>query len=392
MAHGACPTDPPDSTFDLDYAAPGSVFLDPTNPSNTGSGNLLMIYEGTNGCIGTNPSAFYSTIGIATSGDFGHTWPTYRANFTPLPAFNQSQGPMAPLGAWGRDVCWGNFCSSIDLLQPPSQYGRYAVSGAATTVTEAIQESTSGQTRNTGDSEPSAFVDDLQPGSPTYVYVPHTYNPGPFAKDSPLYPGVDFDLSISRIRLNGGSARAQATHWYQGQFNEPGLGADSGIGGHESSIFANLDTTLEKYQHCLAPSQHRSAASISFSEATAQYVLTFVCTSPTEPLTEHTYQSGTSTGGAWFYSTIDADAYDLSHQEQWSVPSQMTNSWSPFDDPTSSGCKQYLDGWYPSLMSIGAKPGFLTSEGYVFYLKGCTGSGTSGGRKYSSRAFTIHLN
>ncbi|MGZ3708291.1 MAG: hypothetical protein ACXVBC_05235, partial [Bdellovibrionota bacterium] len=60
----------------------------------------------------------------------------------------------------------------------------------------------------------------------------------------------------------------------------------------ESPIFPNLDTTLEKYRHCLAPSQARSAASISYSETTNEYLLTFVCISPTEPRPETTYQIG----------------------------------------------------------------------------------------------------
>jgi hypothetical protein len=56
VAQGKCP--PPnastglqDATFDLAYAAPGSVFRDPTSESR----RLLMIYEGTNTCIGSRP-------------------------------------------------------------------------------------------------------------------------------------------------------------------------------------------------------------------------------------------------------------------------------------------------------------------------------------------------
>ena len=79
-----------DSTFDLTYAAPGSIVVDPTSPA----GNLLMVYEGTNTCFGiaggsNNGNNFYSSVGIATSQDYGHTWPTYRGNsafsFVPLP-------------------------------------------------------------------------------------------------------------------------------------------------------------------------------------------------------------------------------------------------------------------------------------------------------------------
>jgi hypothetical protein len=71
VAQGKCP--PPnadtglqDATFDLAYAAPGSVLKDPTSES----GRLLMIYEGTNTCIGSpggkNPgTGAYETIGVA---------------------------------------------------------------------------------------------------------------------------------------------------------------------------------------------------------------------------------------------------------------------------------------------------------------------------------------
>ena len=46
-----------DPTFDLSYAAGGSVVIDATQPP----GNLLLAYEGTNTCVGittaTNPSS-----------------------------------------------------------------------------------------------------------------------------------------------------------------------------------------------------------------------------------------------------------------------------------------------------------------------------------------------
>jgi len=296
MAHANCPTTGPDPTFDLNYAAPASAFVDPTNSSDYGGGNLILVYEGTNRCIGITGTSnqgnnFYSTIGIATSKDLGYTWPTYRANFTALPGINATLGPNAPYGAWGSNVCWGNFCPGISFLRPPPQYGRYAISGPVTTVEEAIASSSNGLAQNTGDSEPATFVDDVHDGRPTYAYAVHTYNPGPFAGDSGLYPhfpSVQFDLSISRFALNGGISRIQATHWYQGQFTEPGLGSDGG--GHESLIFPHLDETLAMYQHCLSPSESRSSASLSYSDTTHEYVLFFVCLSPTEPQPETTYQ------------------------------------------------------------------------------------------------------
>jgi len=42
-------------------------------------------------------------------------------------------------------------------------------------------------------------------------------------------------------------------------------------------------------------------------------------------------------------------------------------------------------------MSLNHKPGHLTTSGYVFYMKGCTGGGaTPGGRQFSTRAFIIN--
>jgi hypothetical protein len=400
MSHLNCPpstgNDWPDATFDLNYAAPASAFVDPTNPFDQGGGNLVLVYEGTHRCIGLSGASnagnnFFSTIGVATSKDFGYTWPTYRANFTPLPGINPTTGPNAPLGAWGNQVCWGNFCPSINLLQPPAQYGRYAISGPVETIADAFTDSTTiaanGLAGNAGDSEPAAFVDDVHGSWPPYVYVVHTYNPGPFSADSPLYQNfsnVGFDLSVSRFALNGGTARMQATHWFGKKFLEAGLPGPSG-GGHQDPIFPSLHES--DYQNCLAPSQTRSAASISYSDSTHEYVLFFVCLSPTEPAPGSTYVSGDTKGGAWFYSTIDADLYDLSSEDQWSLPTEVVNSWSPFIP--NGGCGKDFNGWYPSLMSLGARPGHLGTSGFIFYMDGCTDKETTGGRIYSSRAFTI---
>jgi hypothetical protein len=74
-----------------------------------------------------------------------------------------------------------------------------------------------------------------------------------------------------------------------------------------------------------------------------------------------------------------------------STTSDLANSWSNFSSspPGSGGCIQNFNGWYPSLMSMGARPGHLSTQGYVFYMNGCTGKETTGGRAYSSRSFTI---
>ncbi len=100
-----------DQTFDLNYAAGGSVVKDST----AGNGTLLMIYEGSNDCIG-NPGGpktgdGYLSLAIATSLDYGKTWPTYRG--FGLPGVNDNQLPNAPMGALGVDVCMGNDCSLL---------------------------------------------------------------------------------------------------------------------------------------------------------------------------------------------------------------------------------------------------------------------------------------
>ncbi len=398
MAHNLCPTTAPDPTFDLNYAAPGTVIVDPTNPGIWGSENLIMVYEGTNRCIGISTANngknnFYSTIGIATSSDFGLSWPVYRANYAELPLINQTEGPDAPAGAWGDNVCTGAYCASVHGFQFPPQYGRYAVSGPVVTVQQAMNQLSNGLAGNVGDSEPAAFVDDLH-GLPVYAYVVHTYlpgpTPGPFAADSPLYlefPEVASDLSVSQIELNGGTERLKAKKWYNGSFSALGLGEDGG--GQESPVFTNIAATTEQYNHCLAPNQARSSGSISYSMATHEFILFFVCLSPTDPVHEKGYPSGNPGGGAWFYATIDADQYDLSHQEQWSTPSEVINSWSIFAQ--NGGCVKNFNGWYPTLMSLNAGPGHLNTFGYVFYMDGCTDLATTGGRTYSTREFSMQL-
>ena len=102
------------------------VVLDPTNRANKGPGSFIMIYEGSNRCIGLSGgdnilagNSFYSTIAIATSNDFGHNWPSYRYMLDPngfpldpLPSQNPSKGPEAPSGATGKSVCIGNDCTT----------------------------------------------------------------------------------------------------------------------------------------------------------------------------------------------------------------------------------------------------------------------------------------
>ena len=224
---------------------------------------------------------------------------------------------------------------------------------------------------------PSAFVDDVHAGGesdsdddashPLYLYELHNYAVGPAGLDFPQLPnGQNSDLMIARAQLNGGTAPLVFKKWYQGKFSEPGLG------GFETPIFPN-----GAFENCEASGQLKTMGSISYVEETKQYLLTFVCISPHgDPGSQLP-----GPGAAWFFSTND----DLSQQDQWSTPQEIAGSWSPFD-PKSKDCSNY-DGWYPSLMSLNHKPGHLTTDGYVFYMKGCTGGNSE--RQFSTRAFTI---
>jgi len=132
--------------------------------------------------------------------------------------------------------------------------------------------------------------------------------------------------------------------------------------------------------------------SISYVENTQQYLLLFVCISHLDP-TAPTKQA--ALGAAWFYSTLDATGDGLSDQSQWSTPQVITGSWNVFPvqiNPLNPGCALDNKGWYPTIMSLGTKPGHLSTTGFIFYMEGCTDGETFGGRKYESRAFMIATN
>ena len=410
-----------DPTFDLTYAAPGSVVVDPTNPSNAGYGNLLMVYEGTNTCVGvTNQGGagnFYSTVGIATSLDHGLHWPTYRADWVALPGVNPSQGPNAPFGALGAQVCIGNDC----VTPPPANYGRYAVLSQPVTAAAAIADGKP-LGSNMGNSTMSAFVDDINTSSGTYLYVASIFNAGPTDLGGFHFgPSAQtVGLAVARAALNGGSAPLQFMKWFgaavsfangtsSGSFalaNPPTLpvgvtcgspscppypdnkGLGNAGGGLDSPIFPkdpNGTQNAASYKTCQIPAQNQIMPVISSVEATREYLLTFVCESPTDPAT----QAGPA-GAAWFYSTLDATQYDLSRQDKWSAPKEIIGSWSSFDPNltcSASGAYRYFPGWYPSFMSLSLKPGQLSTSGYVFFLNGCDAGGS--GRQYASRRFSV---
>ena len=365
------PTDQ-DQTFDLTYAAPGSIVFNPTGPV----GSLYMIYEGVNSCEGVaegkkSGEGSYIAVGVATSSDYGHTWPRYRGSssfkFDPMPQSNDTQGPWAPTGATGKAVCAGDDCKAT----LPASYGRYEVMTPSTSLASIMAkgEPLAGKF---GDAEPAAFLDDVKAGAALHLYVIHV---GPVTKE---VEGVSSDrksdILIARAALNTNKPRLEFQKWDGSAF------AEAGIGGLEAPFLAD-----GPYTACGAQNQKRTAPSLSYVEETGQYFLTFVCSSPNDPATGH--GAGNPKGGAWFYST----SYDLSDPRTWSTPQEISGSWSPWDNPDL--CSNF-QGWYPTFMSLGQKPGHLTTSGYAFYLWGCQGGAgdqTPPPRQFSSRVFTITI-
>lgn len=374
-----------DPTWDLSYGAVGTVVKDPTNPNNIGPGNLIMIYEGTNRCIGLTggsnlkplKNSFYSTIAVATSNDVAF-WPNYRYQLLengnllyPLPyknpcfqipcqtdptlctSQNPCVGPRAPTnGAFGDRVCILNDC----LSAPPNEwYGRYPVFSPQESIEDAIKKGKVLK-KVIGYQAPSAFLDDARGDAYPYLYL------------------TAGGLMATRAQLNGGTAPLSFTNWYQGSFSE------AGRGGLTTAISFLGPQGLP--ENCEAAGQHPTMASFSYLDQTQQYLLTFVCMSSLgDPLT----QTG-GAGAAWFYSTNP----DMSHQDHWSAPQEIVGSWVPYLQTKKNPCDDY-DGWYPSFMSLSAAPGHLLTTGYTFYMHGCTGGSTPGGRRFSTRAFTINL-
>ena len=342
-----------DQTFDMHYAASGSVVIDPTATP----GSLVMVYEGTNACIG-NPggkisgnSDDYLTLAIATSLDYGKNWPTYRGkpgfDFVQMPGVNPTEAPNAPMGALGANVCMGNDCTTT----PPASYGRYPVVTPPTSLASLMAGGA--LSSKFGEQEISGFVDDVGGNPDPYLYI----NSG--------------DVRVARAQLNGGTAPLSFLKWDGTAF------ASVGLGGVETSVLPP-----GAFKNCTAPAQSQFGSSISYVDSTQQYLLTFVCVSPGDPALG--VIPGSTRGAAWFYST----SYDLSDQSQWSTPQEIEGSWNIFD--TTGQCTDY-NGWYPTLVSLDKNPGHLSMTGYVFYLWGCQGGGTPGvnTRQFSSRAFRI---
>jgi hypothetical protein len=362
-----------DQTFDLNYAAAGSVVLDPTGSP----GSLLMLYGASNACMGSTGGkktgeGAYISVGLATSLDYGRTWPTYRGtqkfDFIPLPDASHTQGPQSPFGAMGSSVCMGNDCTTI----PPDRYGRYAVLTPPVSLAWLVDSGNSAKDAP-HDAEPAAFIDDIGSSSDIYVYEIHNYSPGKLASpQDQLPPKRGHDITMSRARLNSGTDPLQFLKWDGQAYSQPG------IGGHEVPILPD-----GPFENCGDIKQERGQASISYVNKTKQYLLTFVCKSEGDP-------AGRTPGGAFgsaiFYTTTD----DLSHPK-WSAPQEITGSWV-LDDPGSANSEECGGhSRYPTFMSLDHKPSHLAVNGYVFSMQGCTDEGKNAKRRYVSQVFTITI-
>ena len=426
MEHLMCPT-LPDQTFDLNYAVGGSVLIDPTvGPNNNGlyQDGMLYIYEGTNRCIDltgvAGSSYFYSTIGIATSGDNGLIWPMYASIpplYTPpsLPLQDASQGPNLVNGAMGAGVCHGNHCNTT----PPSTYGRYAA--LDTTVTIPMVENAP-LMANIGNSEPSAFIDNVHSGvKMPYLYIVNSYGPGtPGLGSGPYVNPAEFGrLEIARAQLNGGTAPLSFLKWFgtavrypttSGSFDLtfvatgyqcgiwPCFLSNSGLGtngpqqdggGLGSPLFPTMSNPTQiplYYTTCQSSDQDQLSGEVSYVPKTSQYLMLFVCRFPKNIGPDGSASTSDPYGAAvWFFSTLDATLYDLSNQDKWTPPQIILSSWQAFSN--SSPCSYF--GWYPSSMAPGKQPGQLGLTGYIFSMNGCLDGPAGQPREFVSSAFEI---
>jgi len=413
LLHNECPdfiNNVGNATFDMTYVGVGSVLIDPTN---LGPRELLAIYNGNNNCIGHGTpgsaeeemSGYYATTAVATSDEYGKLWPIYKTNYEQYPD-ETPEAPNAPEGASGADVC----LSSLDLTCIPAAYpagfdfGRYPAVTPSLTVEEAVANySKHGLAHTIGSQEPSAFIDDVHASLMSRdpdIYLYTVQISGCASIYCPLStPGTEGTIDVARAKLNGGKRALEFTRWYGPRvsyesymhgnfgasfrlqteypivnghwvntpFNNAGTGYNGGSwvhGGLVSPIFPmDNDLSAASYRTCQAGGtggdndQRQSMGAINYVPETHEYLLTFLCGSPWDPSKpKPAVVSPTDKGAAIFYSTLDADLYDLSRQDRWSPPQEITDSWETFipnrhicsSDHTWCGtgqaCAQLTDG------------------------------------------------
>jgi hypothetical protein len=417
-----------DHTFDLNYANPGSVLI---NPTRRGPDEVFMLYEATNRCTGVSKPGklpknsmvhFYATLGVANSTDFGHDWPVYRKDFTALPhqrpyGAKGIVGPNIDGGAFGKkDLCIANSCSA----SVPSTFGRYPVVSPPYTLDQAIDAAWKGSSGTplpftVGNQTPSAFVDRFHTAGGTYVYSVQGYDCNPSDIPQCAYPGSeDGAITISRARLHG-SANLRFENWYgksvsfasgtrSASFTAGGLGDGfSDLPGHpgdrsgmQSPLFPK-DTSpadLASFASCQAATQTQGYGSISYVYPSNQYLLVFVCDSPGDPQALAAGKPGGSRGTALFYSTLDGNLYTLADGWAWSTPGEIGGSWH-VSTPNKANQDNVNIDWYPSLMSLGADkstpPGQLNFGGYIFSMSGSPSGPTPNPRSYMVQPFKINF-
>jgi hypothetical protein len=399
-----------DVTFDLNYANAAAVVFDPTNPGNAGPGNFLMVYEGTNKCVGvvnssTATTNFYTAIGIATSNTYGVTWPTYKGSasytFVDLPQQSLTQGPGVPWTSFasGGPVCLANDCASA---LPSPLYGRYGVLGPVVSIPTAAQGGP--LTMSMGDGEPSAFVDDIgtSKAGGTYLYIMHGYVSGEAGLGSPgpTDPQSHGEIMVARAQLGTGE-KLVFTKWFgnsvtygdtsSGSFAPTTYALDASLSnngtGVESPIFptqASATAMSASYLSCQARGlQSQVMSSLSYVEETNQYLLIFVCNTPTDPANP---TINDQLGVALFYSTLDASQYSLADQDRWATPQEVDASWEAY---ASISCPLHTLN-YPTLMALGQASGHVSiADTFLFSMQGCAGAGDTTLRHYMSRSIVI---
>jgi hypothetical protein len=392
---GGCPQ-AQDKTFDLNYADAGSIIIDPTRPA---ADQFVMIYEGVNTCLPSsgNEQYFYATLGVATSQQYGKLWPSYSDVFLPLPGQHDAGvGPEAPAaGAFGGQVCAGDNCTNPI---PPSTYGRYPIVSPPYSIADAVKDPLK---YNVGEQAPSAFVDNVNGQTQPYVYVVHDFGCDHEIKECQTTRETDRSLTVARARLHG-DTKLEFEPWQNSWWGNPG----TAIGSLESPIFPKVSGA---FATCQDPAQEQMLGSISYFAQTQQYVLTFLCRSKTDPanpsarphqLLPPVPRGDLAPGGvAMFYSTLNARQFDLSYQNKWSTPAEITGSWHWLEpdlqkvrDPKAKKTWCIYRGWYPTFMSLNQPPGYLSTSGYIFTMDGCLDSSAGRSRYYSSWAFEISVN
>jgi hypothetical protein len=207
--------------FDEQYAAPGSVFQDPTLPP----GNLIMIYEAEIHCPAApkGMAAGWVSIGVTRSADGGKTWPP----------------PIVQPGLERDWLEYGN--------------GRYAGITLPGTPPRTVYN------EFFGNALPSAFIDDMDPSGDYFIYVPYQFTGAPGTK-------ADARIHMARAKLGDrfGHHEAGQLHfhkWHNGGWTQEGRG------GLEDGVTPPCGASYGE-----------GGAQITYTDALQRYMMTFVCT------------------------------------------------------------------------------------------------------------------